>query len=623
MKLFRWSGLLGLLVLLLLLAIIGYFFIDRWVKLGIESAGFAVNKAEVNVGSVRLALSPLGFRLRDVQIADANQPERNALVAEQITLDMSLAQLFFGDVRIHDLTVTGLQTDVPRQRIARVKEQPAVQQARPATAPVAQQTASALDVAGIALPDPQQAVSDQLKHAEAAVSNAQRALTAARESITAAAAELPSSDDLASYQARIAEVKSLPLDSLAGITDAQSRVSSLLHDIAQDQAAVAEVKHSVSRAVQDGQQAVAQISEAPAADWQALAARYPFNKDGAIELGRLLLGERFIARLEQAQHWYEIARPWLAHLRAEQAPQDEPPARLSGEFIRFPQSDPSAVFQLDHGELSFVADDWPWQLTVENLSTPIDHHIKPMQLRLQRGSDERTALQVSAVLNQHQGQLQDSFAFTGRGVAFAQQQVKLADAQLMWQPQAADVSGNLLVTAGQLDGRIQLLFPDNDMQVTGDGQFSRYLGQALATINEFQLTVHIAGTIKEPQLQLMSDLDNQLTSVLQASGRAQYDAWLADARAQLNAQVDKLRAPADSALDRLTLQQGDVQRRIDQFETEVVQRVQALQSQLDSQRTALQDKAQAKLDAAEEAAKKAAQEKAKEGLQNLRDKINF
>ena len=96
MKLFRWSGLIGFAVVITAVLVIGFFFIDNWVKAGIEAGGTRVNGAEVNVGDVDLTFSPLGFRVEDLRITNADRPTHNLFELDEARLELRLTQLFFG-----------------------------------------------------------------------------------------------------------------------------------------------------------------------------------------------------------------------------------------------------------------------------------------------------------------------------------------------------------------------------------------------------------------------------------------------------------------------------------------------------------------------------------------------
>lgn len=620
MKIFRWGGLIGFVIVVALLSVVGYFFIDRWAKKGIESAGFQINNAEVDVGTVRLSLNPIGFSLRDVQIADAQKPTHNALVLDEVTLDMNFPQLFLGNVRINDLTIGGIESNVQRQREARVKK-PKTQEEAASGNFVQDKVEQVVDTANSNLPTPADAVNSQIENTKAAIEHAQQTVSASKQSVENAAAELPTDSDLSEYKKRIEAIKALKLDSLTAIQNAQSMIASVSADVAQDKLAVEKAKLSVTNAVSDSKDAVAQIAKAPAKDWQALVEQYPFNKEGALQVAKLFLGDDFFDRIEQAQQWYEKARPWLAKLKSED--EADAPERASGEYIRFPHPDPTAAFQVDHGQLSFVADNWPWQLTIDDLSSHTGNFFKPTQLLLQRGTDERAALKITGLLDKHNGQPRDTFEVAGRGVSFAQQSFELAGSQISWVPEPANVVGQIVSTSGELNGNVSLQFPSNELTVTGSGQITNYLAQALATIDAFQIDIGVSGTVTRPKFKVTSDIDNRFSSAMSDVARAEYDAWLKDARAQLEARVNKLRAPADDALVSLNGQRDRVERRIDAFETEVEQEINALQAKAEQELSSVRKKIDAEKKAAEDAATKAAQEKTKDELNKLKDKIKF
>ena len=105
MKIFRWSGSIGFIVFTGLLMLLGMVFLDGWLKSAIESAGLKLNGAEVNVAQVDFTLSPLGFNLEGIEIADPDSLGYNALVLSQVKVEINFLQLFLGNVRIKDLRI--------------------------------------------------------------------------------------------------------------------------------------------------------------------------------------------------------------------------------------------------------------------------------------------------------------------------------------------------------------------------------------------------------------------------------------------------------------------------------------------------------------------------------------
>lgn len=642
MKIFRWGGLIGFVVFTALLVAVGFLFIDGWAKKGLEAAGFNMNGAEVNVGGANLTLSPLGFVFEDVEVANADKPTHNLLSLERMALQVNFPQLFLGNVRIEDVTIEGVSQDTERAKpaqVAAVETQTEVQNNGAVSKAKESVSAKASQ-----FPEPSDIISEQTENTKAAVNNAEDTLNKSKQQVDSSVEALPGDEELAAYRTRIAEIKALELDSLENIQTAQKLVESVTKDVAQDKLAIEAVKLSVNNAVSESKKAVNAVLDAPADDWEQLQKDYPLNKESAVKVARLLLGESFFERVDQARYWYEKASPWLARLKSDDT-EEATPERLDGQYIRFPHPNPTARFQLDNANLTFVADSWPWQLNIQDVTTHTGDLFKPTLLTLRRGEAGNEALVVDGRLDNVDGKSVDRFVLKGNGVRFAAQKTELAGTEINWTPSNANVTGELISTDGNLSGNVTLTFPQNEFSASGSGSSSRYLSQALAGIETFKVTIAVSGTVLRPSFSVQSDLDNQLSSGLQDVARAQYEAWLTDVKAQLDAEVDKLKAPVEAQLARLENERDQIQERIDTFETEVENEIRSLESKVKEERQKLLDKVQAEADAAkakaaaeleaarkkaeaekkaaEEAAKKAAEEKLKEEANKLKDKISF
>ena len=624
MKLFRWSGLIGFVLFTAVLMIIGLLFLDGWTKKAVEAAGFRVNGAEVTVDDVDLTLSPLGFRFEQVAVADADDPMRNAVEIGQMRLAINFPQLFLGNVRLEDVTVADVQTRTEREEPARLAEtaDSDTDSTGGETSVAAQQVER---IAG-ELPSPTEVVDQQTQNTQAAVSEAQQVIADARSEISSAAAQVPGDQELAAYRQRIAEIKARELNSLEAIRATQQQLSEVASEAAQDKLAIESLKRDIENAAEQTRNAVAKVTRAPSEDWAQLREDYPLNQASAMKVARLLIGDKLFDTYDQASYWYEKAKPWIRRL----APaREETPAvqRLDGTFVRFPHPDPTARFQLDQALVSFRADGWPWEMTIEDLSSHRGDLYIPTKLALQRGSDDQIGLQINGLLDRVEGTSVDTWDMLGQGVAFAQRSVALADVNLTWTPEPADITGNLVITDGELDGQIRLAFPQSNFDVSGQGLTSRYLRQALSAIDAFTIDIDLAGRVSRPQLSVRSNLDNQLGDALADVAKAEYDAWLAEARQELDARVAELRAPVDDAAAQVRRQRDEVTARINQFESDVEAEIRSLESKIESERKRLEqaaaDRLKAEREKAEAAARKEAEEKLKNEAEKLKDQFSF
>lgn len=635
MKWIRWSGFAAFVIITLLLGVLGFFFIDNFAKRGLEAAGFAVNGAEVNVADVDLTLSPLGFQFNGIEIANPQQPDQNSLVIESARVQLNFYQLFLGRVRLQDVSVTEIATDQPRQRPAKVAEVNTnsetsssgddEQQASEAKAESKTSLASRL-------PSTETVVNTATAKTRAAVDQAEQQLEQSQAGISTAVASLPGDEELNRYRARVKQLQGVELKDLKAIESLQKQMAELTGQLAKDKLTIETSRAKIRSAINDGKASIEAVVKAPAQDWQQLKADYPLNADTAVKAGRLLLGDSFFDRVDQAKGWYEQAKPWLSRLRR---PEEQPkPERMQGTFVRFPHPDPTATFQWDKGELSFNADGSPWQLTIQDLTSHRGDLFKPTRVQLQKGPAESIDWSLSALFDRENDRSVDTFRWQGEGVSFASQSIALAGTQLNWKPKPAAITGQLVVSGGQLKGASTLTFSENEFQIDQQSDAGKLLSKAFQDISTFKVMVDIAGTLKAPKVSVTSDLDNQVSQALNALVKDEYERWLASSRKAIESKAQELRKPLDAQLAKLQEKQQQVEHEVKAFEAEVTAELKKLEDKLAAEQARLEGelkaaaeaarkKAEAARKEAEEAAKKAAEDKLKEEANKLKDKFNF
>lgn len=612
MKAFRWSGLIGFVVILALALVIGLLFLDNWAKAGLESGGFRVHGAEVNVDQVDLTLSPLGFSIRDVQITDKQNPSRNLFEVEEARLDMNLAQLFLGRVNIDQLVIDGMMANTERDRPGRVRERTEAsgsglgERARSGAA-------ERVDTIRSELPDAQSAAEQALSETRAAVDAAQTDMSEALQRAESAVDNLPNQASLDDYDRRIAALRNRDVNSLEAVRQLRADFNALQSEVTADQRRIAEARQSANAAVQTGRTALQEVSEAPAEDWAALREAYPLNQATALKAGRLLLGDALFDRIEQYRRYYEQAAPWLRRLTPDRSEQEAGPQRQDGRFVRFAHPNPAPDFLLDQARIGFSADGWPWTLTLADVTGQQSLTGEPVTLALSRGEGENTALRVDGSLDRREDTPTDRFQIAGRDLGWADRAVTLAGTEVDWQPGRVDVGGDITVAGGALEGGVNLSFNGTGFQTRGSGQAVALLQRALENISEFELGIQLSGTVDNPGIAITSDLDNRLNSALGAVLRDEYEQWLAETRSALDAEVDRLREPLEAEQARIQDRRDEVQQRADDFQQQVIARLEELEAEIDAERQRLNRAAEEQRQKAEDRAREEAED-ALEGL---------
>ncbi len=104
----RKKFILFVLIPLVILLIITYLFIDRWVESGLESAGEAMIGARVEIDNLHLSISPLGIRFDRLQVANPRDPWNNLFETGGVAFSMNLGQLLRGKTIIETMEVNNL-----------------------------------------------------------------------------------------------------------------------------------------------------------------------------------------------------------------------------------------------------------------------------------------------------------------------------------------------------------------------------------------------------------------------------------------------------------------------------------------------------------------------------------
>jgi uncharacterized protein (TIGR03545 family) len=99
---------LFVLVPALILLVITYLFIDRWIESGLESAGESIAGARVEIDNLKLGISPLGIRFDRLQVANPRDPWKNLFETGRVSFAMNFGQLLRGKTIIETMEVNNL-----------------------------------------------------------------------------------------------------------------------------------------------------------------------------------------------------------------------------------------------------------------------------------------------------------------------------------------------------------------------------------------------------------------------------------------------------------------------------------------------------------------------------------
>ena len=77
----------------IVILVVVYLFIDRWVAAGLEAGGEAIVGAKVEIEQLHLTLSPIGVEWRRLQVADPHDPWKNLFETGTVRFALNFGQL--------------------------------------------------------------------------------------------------------------------------------------------------------------------------------------------------------------------------------------------------------------------------------------------------------------------------------------------------------------------------------------------------------------------------------------------------------------------------------------------------------------------------------------------------
>ena len=104
----RKKFILYVLIPLIILGVVVYFFIDRWVESGLETAGESVVGAKVEIDQLKLTLFPLGITFERMQVANPDDPWKNIFETRHVGFTMDAGQLLRGKYIVETMEVKDL-----------------------------------------------------------------------------------------------------------------------------------------------------------------------------------------------------------------------------------------------------------------------------------------------------------------------------------------------------------------------------------------------------------------------------------------------------------------------------------------------------------------------------------
>lgn len=606
----RWSGLIGVLVIIGLVVGLGYLISSWALKSKIESMASNAWGAKVEINELDFSFNPVGVNLAGVQITDPEQPMQNLIELKQVRLSVNLYHLVVKRFVIEDITIAGLALNQARQTSGELPK-PEKVKSESVEPQIPDKTSGGFKLPSAAMPDAKDVIArerldtvDQAKRLETLTNNTEKEWAKIEES-------LPTAKSLARYETELKAIFEGSVKDLNDLQQRQQRLKALQKDWQADQAAIQQAQDFIQNRSSEISQGLGRLEKLPNQDLQRLLSSYSMDQSGLSNLTYLLFGESLQQKLQLALDWHRKAQPlikWVEEYRAQSAAdkslaeQAKKPRSL-GENIVFEEFDPQPKFMIKR--IDFDGDIEWGSITakVRDVNFNQTFSQKPIRFNVQAmPTTQKSAL----VLDGYSSTLETDSVLTNVKANWTDYEVNqwwmaktdVLPVQLV--KAKANLSGQLALTGlSVLDADLNIHYRDAlfDLSQTHSEQVTRYLAPAFSDINQFKVDASINGRVMSPKIKASSDLDNQLSTAFKQVFEQEMQAFKQDLEKQLQAKLGELKQPIEAELRRLNIDrsaledqekalkaiQAEAQNRLKQSEAELQKRVDAEKKRLENE----------------------------------------
>ena len=571
----------------LIVLLVLYLFLDRWVEAGLEYAGEQVTGAKVEMDHLKITLSPLGMRWDRLQVADKQDPWRNLFETGKVAFAMNAGQLLRGKFIVETMEVNDfiLGTKRTTDGSLPVKPQPP---ATTATGPSFEDMAK--NSLGKTVEQSSPVNLDNLKHGVNAdslvkaldIQSLKRIDSLKSQTLSASKQWDATMSDLDSGKKRLTDIgeslKSINPSQIKGVDQVMSAISTVdnaVKSVNDIKSQFSDRKTSIEGDLSKLSSSVSTLDQVANDDYHHLLSMAHLPDLNAAGIAKNLVGRSMYDRALTYLHYVDVARSMI---KKHSAPQQDPdPPRMKGQNISFPveRAYPKYWVQkvlVSGGTDSATQSDFI-RAKGEVLNITDDQSVtkQPTTADLEGSQAGKRAMTLHALFDRTKDLPYDEYTATLTGVPVSEFQLgnsnflptKVTDARLASTVKVAVPGNQFDLHANLTFSGLHLVFPP-----ATSSKVESIVREVLSDVKSFTVELRMWTTGGGVDLALATDLDEQISSRLKAVAGGEFAKLQNDLRAKLDATIadkrkefDQLYAAKRSAVEQ---QLGTYSQLIDQ-----------------------------------------------------------
>lgn len=587
-RIFRWRGIIPLLLVLILALGAWVLFGDRLVRNTLSEAATKAFGAQFDIADLEIRTLATTVELRGIALADPFDRSRNLVEAAVVRLELEPRPLLEKKVVVKRLSIADVRTGTRRATPARVVSSGGF---APRAMAEVQQFARQFNVPLLSLKNVgelRDIVLDptKLKAVQAALALARNA-DSVKGALAVGYANLRIQETVDSSSALVSRLEGTNLRTL-GIEGARRAAADVRRAVARVDSAKARVEGlvvSARRSVGALEAGVGGIEDARDEDYAFARGLLQLPSFEGPEIGSALFGKVTIDRFQQAAYWATLARQYAPPGLLPRETDGPKRMRLSGTTVHFAEPASYPRFLLRRADMNVVvgggAPAGTYAFSVSDVTSDPAIVGRPTLFALRRaarGSDV-DSVRASGSLDHVGARPREVMNVSASGV-------KLPVLAVPALPYSMDPGEGTSELRFVLDGeRLSGKWVVRSRNLTWKTDASRarqlntmesLVARVLTGVHQLDLVADISGTMQDPTLVVRSNLDRQVADRLRAVVGEEISTAQAKVRAQVDRIVDEKSAP--------------VKARIAEVRAESEQRVAEARAKLDAEKRKLEER---------------------------------
>ena len=489
-----------------MLVLIWVMSVDWLVKRTIIIYGSQLNGAQVELESADLSLWPAGLQLINLRVTDAYNPMFNSFEAGAITATLDTALLLRRQLIVEQLDIVDVRINSPRTHSGATKD-------TPTTAKSARFDFSDL-VPDISLPDMNILLADAQQQVNAEITKIEQQIEGVEQRWRNNIQQLPSKDKVAEYRDRWDKLSS------ASFMEKILAAKKLKGEISNDLKVIKTFRKQLNSDRVLISQQIARAKGLPSAQADRVIQSSGLS-DENIAFVRSITGE-------QINQWISRAKGFGESLSSEDTELTH--VRGQGRWVTFLEDNPLPQVLIRRGQfngrLQLASSNMSVTGTLSDIAYPLEEYSQPATAVVIAKDNRNASLLLKATLDHTTADFNDSFNLEIMNLPFNEMSLSSGSEKNLVL-KTATLNFTAIGSASQSTVIANVVAKLSDPKLQADparaAKSEQWIAETLNLLDSVDLHVDISGALKDPMVDITSNLDKILAAGLKSQMSTQAD----------------------------------------------------------------------------------------------------